>query len=95
MEGWTPPLELKTAGGRCRLCLGGFAYGDGDGLQEAADDLVMRLLTMALSFRSGFTPVTEVLPPDIRWLDFVFQVGEIAARGGDVRARIFGASGSD
>jgi hypothetical protein len=30
-------------------------------------------------------------PLDIALLDFVFEVGEIAERGGDVRARIFGA----
>lgn len=32
-----------------------------------------------------------VHPPDLRWLDFVYQLGEIAARGGDIREHLFGA----
>jgi hypothetical protein len=32
-----------------------------------------------------------VQPPDLRWLDFVYQLGEIAARGGDIREHLFGA----
>jgi hypothetical protein len=27
---------------------------------------------------------------DQRWLDFLYEVGEIAARGGDVRSHVFG-----
>ena len=45
----------------------------------------------ARCFRSGFTISSEVPPPDLRWLDFVYQLGEIAAAGGDIRDRLFGA----
>jgi hypothetical protein len=79
--------------GRCRLHLGRYAHGNGETLQDAGDDLVARLLSLALCFRSGFTTSTE-LPPDLRWLNFVYEVGDIAARGGDVRERIFGSRGT-
>jgi len=32
----------------------------------------------------------ELSPPDLRWLDFLYEVGELAASGGDVRQRIVG-----
>jgi hypothetical protein len=35
---------------------------------------------------------TRQLPlPDRRWLDFVFQLGEVDAAGGDIRDGLFGA----
>jgi hypothetical protein len=61
--------------------LDGYAYGEGDTLQDAADDLIARLLTTAMCLRSGFTSSTEVRPPDLCWLDFVYRLGEIAAGG--------------
>jgi hypothetical protein len=91
MERWTPTLEVAAVAGGCRLCLGGYAYGEGETLQDAADDLVARLLNLAMCFRSGFTTSTEVQPPDLRWLDFVYRLGEIAARGGDIREHLLGA----
>jgi hypothetical protein len=43
-----------------RLTLSGLSHGDGDSLQEAADDLVRRLLVLAMAFRtSGAGPVTS------------------------------------
>lgn len=90
-ESWTPPLRVRESDGRCRLWLGGYAFGDGDTLQEAADDLVRRLLSMALSFRSGGISISaELGPPDLRWLELVYELGEIAAAGADIRPRIFG-----
>jgi hypothetical protein len=91
-EGWTPPLRIREESGRCRLWLGSYAFGDGASLQEAADALVARLLDVALSFRSagGVRYPPELGPPDLRWLEFVYEVGEIAAAGGDVRARVLG-----
>jgi hypothetical protein len=89
-KSWTPPLEVSSVAGRCRLDLGGYLFGDGDTLQDAGDDLVARLLTLAVCFRSGFAASTEAPALDLRWLDFVYELGEIAARGGDIRERIFG-----
>jgi hypothetical protein len=91
-EAWTPVLRVSEKHGRCRLWLENYAYGDGESLQEAADALVARLLTIAISFRCGsgvrFPP--ELGPPDLRWFEFVYELGEIAAAGGDIRVRVFG-----
>jgi hypothetical protein len=89
-------LHFHAAGGRCRLSLGGYTYGDGSTLQEAADDLVARLLMLAKSFRSGagFVYSSEVPPLDVRWYEFLYELGEMAARGEDIRPRVFGAGDS-
>ena len=56
----------------------------------AADDLVQRLLTYVMAFRaSGFRPSLELAPPDLAAMDFLYQLGEIAAAGGDIRSRLF------
>jgi hypothetical protein len=85
----TPELRLSASGGRCRLSLGGLTYADGDTLQEAADHLVARLLNIAMSLDSGFTITAEAPGPDLSGLDFLWELREIAARGGDIRERIF------
>jgi hypothetical protein len=91
-EKWSPPLRVCESDGRCRLWLGSYAFGDGDSLQEAADDLVGRLLSIAFSFRSGGTSISaELGPPDLRWFELVYELGEIAAAGGDIRCRVFGS----
>jgi hypothetical protein len=74
--------------GRCRLSLGGWAHGDGPTLQEAADDLMSRLLRQARHVRSGVAVPTELGPPDHRWLGFLWEIAEMSARGEDVRARV-------
>jgi hypothetical protein len=86
-----PPLYVHETGGRCRLCLGGYIHGEGATLQEAGDDLVYRLLNIAMGFRggSGFR-VPRELRPDLEWLELLYELGEIAARGGDIRERVFG-----
>jgi hypothetical protein len=89
---WTPPLVTQERGGRCRLMLGGDAWGDGATLQEAADDLVARVLRHAEALRAGgLTYPMDLSPPDSRWIEFLYEVGDIAARGGDVRQRIVAA----
>src|SRR5215204_877907 len=88
---WMPPLVIQEHGRPCRLLLGGDAWGDGPTLQEAADDLVDRVMRHAAALRAGgFRCPTDLSPPDPRWLDFLYEVGEIAARGGDVRRLILG-----
>jgi hypothetical protein len=89
--GWTPELQVVEAGGICRLRLGSLAHGDGHTLQEAADDLIRRLLGIAMSWRSsGFRISCELGPIDLRWFEFIHELGEIAAAGGDIRERVFG-----
>jgi hypothetical protein len=91
IEPWVPPLEVREAGGRCRLSLGAWAVGEGPTLQDAADDLIARLLTVAMCVRSSGVRVSSECPiSDRRWLDFVWQVGEMAAAGEDVRELVFG-----
>ena len=87
---WPPTLVLRRTGQRCRLWIGGRAYGDGATLQEAADDLVARLLTTAIALRaSGLARSPEGGPPDRPWMDFLWDLGELASHGHDIRQRLF------
>jgi hypothetical protein len=90
-ESWTPSLSAREAAGRCRLSLGGYVDGEGTTLQEAADDLVRRLLVQAMSLRSeqGFRVSAEGPGVDLRWFEFLYELGSIAAGGGDIRDRVF------
>jgi len=88
---WTPPLTLREHGHHCRLRLAGDAWGDGATIQEAADDLVARVVRQANALkRDGCACARELGVPDRRWLDFLCEVSEIAERGGDVRRRTVG-----
>ena len=90
-EPWTPTLSIREVAGRCRLNLGGHLHGEGATLQEAADDLVRRLLALAMSLRSeaSFRISPEVPGVDLRWFEFLYELGTIAARGEDIRDRVF------
>jgi hypothetical protein len=87
-----PPLEVRQVAGRLRLLLDGLAYGEGITLQEAADDLVARVLVLVMAFRSGgIGPISSEGPrPDLAVLEFLYELSEIAASGGDIRERLFG-----
>ncbi|MBE2316075.1 hypothetical protein DVA67_008815 [Solirubrobacter sp. CPCC 204708] len=66
-------------------------YGVGFSLQEAADDLIARLVGIALGARSsGLRNTIEVSPPDVNMLAFIADLGDLAARGEDIRPRVFG-----
>ena len=39
----------------------------------------------------GFRFAPELGPPDLRRFDFLHELGEIAAAGGDIRGHVFGA----
>jgi len=85
------PLTIQEFPGRVRLCLGDLARGDGFTLQAAADDLVQRLLVYAMALRSsGFQFSTELGAPDLATMDFLYELGEVAAAGGDIRSHVFG-----
>ena len=43
--------------------------------------------------RSGGLTFSPEVAPDPRWLEFLWELGEIAARGGDIRHRLFGSPG--
>jgi hypothetical protein len=84
-----PALNVTETGGRVRLNLGGFAQGEGSSLQEAADELIRRIVELALAFRSsGWSTSCEVYP-DLETMNYLHELGEIAAAGGDIRARVF------
>ena len=50
-----------------------------------------RLLALAMSLSSGagFRISPEVPGLDIRWFEFLYEIGAIAARGEDIRERVF------
>jgi hypothetical protein len=84
-----PALSVTETGGRVRLDLGGFAQGEGSSLQEAADELIRRILELALAFRSSGCAASRELPPDLATMNFLHELSEVAAAGGDIRARVF------
>ena len=86
----TPSLTVTEAGGLVHLQLGGLARGQGSSLQDAADDLIRRLLGLVMALRSSGMKASCEVQPDLEMMDFLFQLGELAAAGGDVRARVFG-----
>jgi hypothetical protein len=84
-----PALTIVETGGCVQLSLGGFARGQGASLQEAADDLVCSILRYVLAFRaSGFSACIE-FRPDLETVNLLYELGEIAAAGGDIRSRVF------
>jgi hypothetical protein len=94
-DAWTPPLYVTETAGRCRLWMSGCAYGDGTTLQEAADDLVRRVLDLAAHLRTGalLGTSTDLPRPDERVVSLLHDVGRLAADGGDVRGRVLGGPG--
>jgi len=84
-----PPITIMELGERVRLSLGGLAHGEGVSLQEAADDLVCTILRLVMALRSTGFKVCSEFRPDFEALDFLYELGEIAAAGGDIRPRLF------
>jgi hypothetical protein len=89
---FTPTVEVRQVAGQVRLLLGQLAYGEGTTLQEAADDLVARVLILVMALRSGgIGPLPCEGPrPDLAMLEFLYELGEVAEAGGDIRDRLFG-----
>lgn len=86
---YQPALTLTRAGGRLRLRLGNICHGHGDSLQQAADDLIRRLLVYVMAMRSSGVHPHAGLGVDLPMLDFLYELGDIAATGGDIRQRVF------
>jgi hypothetical protein len=94
MAGFTPALSVVEVDGRVRLGLAGFGHADGATLQEAADELVRRVLVVAIAVRSGDAcPRSTDCIVDPAQLAFIWELGLIAASGGDIRGRLFGPAG--
>jgi hypothetical protein len=86
-EPWVPSLHLSEKADRCRLTLSGLAHGDGYTLQQAADDLIARLLDMALYLRSAGYPVHQLR----RLITDSFLDRHCGRSGRSVRVRLDGA----
>jgi hypothetical protein len=89
-DGWTPALSVRDDGGRCRLVLAGVAFGDGSTLQDAADDLVTRLLDLVFCVRANGLPhAPDLGPPDSRTVRFLWELSQQVPSRRDLRARLF------
>lgn len=84
-----PALDVLAVDGRVRLRLAGLGHADGATLQEAADELVRKVLLMALALRSGALRFSSDCPLDPALLAYLWELGELAAAGGDIRVRLF------
>jgi hypothetical protein len=94
MSEFAPTLRVDELAGRVRLSLDGFVSAEGPTLQEAADELVWKMLVTVMAYRSrGISGLGAVCRPDVRLAGFLHELGTIAAAGGDIRERLFGSSG--
>jgi len=84
-----PRLTITEHGERVRLTLVGLTSGEGASLQEAADDLIRRVLELAQAFRSGGFRASGEIALDLEAVNVLCELGEIAAAGEDIRARLF------
>ena len=86
-----PRLRTRVTATGISLELGAWTAGHGRTLSEAADDLTARLLRLAVALRtSGFRFGSETPMPDRAYLDYLWELGEMNARGQDIRESIFG-----
>jgi hypothetical protein len=94
MSEFAPTLRLEEIAGGVRLSLDGWFSAEGPTLQEAADELVWKMLVTVMAFRCrGISGLGAVCRPDLRLAGFLQELGTIAAAGGDIRERLFGSSG--
>jgi hypothetical protein len=91
MSTYRPALFVRERAGGVRLHLGSLAHGDGRSLQEAADDLLRSVLELGRAFRTSGISASPEIAHDVAGLSFLCELDEIAATGGDVRTRLFGA----
>ena len=90
-DGWMPELRLEERADRCRLSLVGVTYGNGATLQEAGNDLLARLFDLAMAVRGGGLRASSATGPvDPRVMGYLWEIGDLVARGGDIRQRVFG-----
>jgi hypothetical protein len=90
MPEFAPSLHISDRSGRVRLGLSGITFAEGPTLQEAADELVHKVLVMAMAVRSdGIRHTSSELHVDPNLLAYLWRLGEIAAAGGDVRQLLF------
>jgi hypothetical protein len=92
MSEFAPMLRVDEMAGRVRLSLDGFCSAEGSTLQEAADELVWKVLLAVMAFRSvGMAAFSTLLRPDLELVGFLWELESTAAAGGDIRERLFGS----
>ena len=95
MSEFTPTLRVAEIGDRVRLGIDGLVCADGPTLQDAADELVAKILAVVMALQAnglgGYG--SESCRPDMEVVKFLWELGEIAAAGGDIRERLFGPTG--
>jgi hypothetical protein len=92
MSEFAPTLRVNEIAGTVRLTMDGFFSVEGLTLQEAADELVWKVLEAIMVFRSrGIPGLGVVCRPDMRVVSFLCELDRTAAAGGDVRERLFGS----
>jgi hypothetical protein len=93
MAEFAPTLRVDEIAGGVRLSLDGFCSAEGPTLQEAADELVWKMLVAVMAFRSGgLGGFSTLCRPDMELVGFLWELNKIAAAGGDIRERLFGPS---
>lgn len=91
MSQFVPSLHVLETRGRVRITAPGITHGSGQTLQDAADDLVRKVLVIALAFRAGaVAPAGPELRLDPAIHEFIWELAGIAARGDDIRGRLLG-----
>ncbi len=92
MPQFVPSLHVLETRGRVRITMPGITYGSGQTLQDAGDELVRKLLVIAMAVRSdGIAPAGPELRLDPAIHEFICELAGIAARGDDIRDRLFGS----
>lgn len=85
-------MHVLETRGRVRITMPGVTFGSGQTLQDAGDELVRKVLVIAMAFRSG---AVARLGPELRLdpaiRDFIWELAGIAAQGDDIRGRLFGS----
>ena len=88
---WTPPLQLHPRTDRCELSLVGVATAHGATLQEATNNLLVRVHDVSVAVRRCGISRTGAFGSDPQVIEFLWEIGDIVARGGDIRTRILDA----
>jgi hypothetical protein len=87
---FTPCLRVRSDANGVRLTLAGITYASGPTLQDAADELVRKILMILMAFRGGgVAPAGRGLMVDPGIQGFISELADYAARGGDIRDRLF------
>ena len=92
MPQFVPSLHVLEMRGRVRITMPGITHGSGQTLQDAADDLVRKVLLIAVDFRSDrVAPPRPELRAEPAVYEFIGELAGIAAQGDDIRGRLFGS----